>query len=565
MILLANRGLSQDYYEGINIELGHLEYDTNDVNNILEESKALANSNYESANQLLDTAFQMAINLDYKRGIAKYFMRKAFFYGNLNQIDSAKLFLNIGLEICEEMNYPDIESRMYYTWGNLNYFERDFYYAIKHHNQAIEIYKKIGDARGEGLAMNMIGNIYLEQKEDAIGEEYYRRVLSVTKNIPDSNLFKLIVWNNLASMLAKSDNIDSTVYYNKKSLNILLSDSNLLKKKYRLPLSYTNLSSAYMLADDYDKAVPLIYKSLSLLAEIGDDRQKLRLRAINHLNLAIYHSKKGETAIAEQYFDSSYKSNAENGFNDIQETVFENQYEHYKTYGKFDLALAAHENFLMYKDSSASKIQNQLVQDLKVKHQSEKKEAEIARLTEDQKIKSILIGGLVVIILLMILFVVNLVSRLRQRRTLQIAMSDKIDAQNKELTSMSLFLSEKQSIYEELSEKLNKIKADANYDNILEMGRSMKKKLKTEQGWDQFTRNFTRVHPQFIDQLGENFEKLTTNDKKLCAFIKMHMGNKDIASILNINVNSVKQSKTRLKKKLGLEAKDDLNSFIQSI
>ena len=51
----------------------------------------------------------------------------------------------------------------------------------------------------------------------------------------------------------------------------------------------------------------------------------------------------------------------------------------------------------------------------------------------------------------------------------------------------------------------------------------------------------------------------------MCAYIKMNMSTKEIANILNISDRSIQTSRYRLKKKLNLDPKIDLTTYIQAI
>jgi DNA-binding response OmpR family regulator/DNA-binding CsgD family transcriptional regulator len=70
--------------------------------------------------------------------------------------------------------------------------------------------------------------------------------------------------------------------------------------------------------------------------------------------------------------------------------------------------------------------------------------------------------------------------------------------------------------------------------------------------WDEFERRFNDVHSDFYKKLGEAHPDLTTNERKLCAFLKLNMSSKEIASITYQNLKSIDMARYRLRKKLGL-------------
>lgn len=61
------------------------------------------------------------------------------------------------------------------------------------------------------------------------------------------------------------------------------------------------------------------------------------------------------------------------------------------------------------------------------------------------------------------------------------------------------------------------------------------------------------------------YSSLTNNDIRLMALIKLDIDSSDIASALNITIESLTKAKYRLRKKLGLHSTEDLRTFIKSI
>jgi DNA-binding NarL/FixJ family response regulator len=83
-----------------------------------------------------------------------------------------------------------------------------------------------------------------------------------------------------------------------------------------------------------------------------------------------------------------------------------------------------------------------------------------------------------------------------------------------------------------------------------------------EDSWFRFNVSFDRVHPDFNKNLTDQFPELTGTDLKLCAFVRLGMSNKDIAALLNQNPDSIKVSRSRLRKKLGMEQSQNLETYL---
>ena len=63
---------------------------------------------------------------------------------------------------------------------------------------------------------------------------------------------------------------------------------------------------------------------------------------------------------------------------------------------------------------------------------------------------------------------------------------------------------------------------------------------------------FVQVHPDFYKHLSADFPDLTPNDLRLCAFVVAKLNIKEIAELNNMSADSVKNARSRLRKKLGL-------------
>ncbi len=143
-------------------------------------------------------------------------------------------------------------------------------------------------------------------------------------------------------------------------------------------------------------------------------------------------------------------------------------------------------------------------------------------------------------------------------------LEQEIVLRNNELVSSTMMLNQQKIILEDIQGLLGDIESmDA------QSGRALKKLKKLirsnaalENHWDNFRIHFEKVHPNFFALLQQRFPKLTQNDVRHCAFIRMQLSTKEIAQLLNINPTSVQISRVRLKKKLELSSSVDLREFI---
>ncbi|MEZ4933945.1 MAG: helix-turn-helix transcriptional regulator [Saprospiraceae bacterium] len=82
--------------------------------------------------------------------------------------------------------------------------------------------------------------------------------------------------------------------------------------------------------------------------------------------------------------------------------------------------------------------------------------------------------------------------------------------------------------------------------------------------WSAFKDYFGKAHRGFLHLLRSQYPDLTDAEERLFLFIKLNLSTKEIAVILGIAVSSVKKTRYRLRKRLGLEEGVDLQEFILS-
>lgn len=73
------------------------------------------------------------------------------------------------------------------------------------------------------------------------------------------------------------------------------------------------------------------------------------------------------------------------------------------------------------------------------------------------------------------------------------------------------------------------------------------------------------LHEDFFKRFKLKHEDLTIHDLRLGVYIKLGMNAKEIAELQNIKPSSVYISRSRLRKKLGLDPEDDLLGYLNSV
>ena len=116
-----------------------------------------------------------------------------------------------------------------------------------------------------------------------------------------------------------------------------------------------------------------------------------------------------------------------------------------------------------------------------------------------------------------------------------------------------------------LKEKCEKARGDVSISKLKlnEMQRLMDAYLSTEDR--TFEIQMDELHQDFYKKLKKRFPDLSSNDLRLCAYLKIGLSSKEISDILHIQPSSIFISRSRLRKKLELEIEDDLYDFLNRI
>ncbi len=144
-----------------------------------------------------------------------------------------------------------------------------------------------------------------------------------------------------------------------------------------------------------------------------------------------------------------------------------------------------------------------------------------------------------------------------------------LEHKNRELVSAALNVVEKKDILQDIAQDLSKIhKSCPDPQTKKKIGSILNKfdhEKQFDDDWEQFVYHFEQVHEDFFHRLRDKHPNLTSRDHKLCAYLRMNLSTKEIASILNITVRSAEVSRYRLRKKLGLESNEKLDEYLSHL
>lgn len=151
-------------------------------------------------------------------------------------------------------------------------------------------------------------------------------------------------------------------------------------------------------------------------------------------------------------------------------------------------------------------------------------------------------------------------------------LEDELKHKSNELASSTMSLVHQNDILQDLEQEMSKLSESVRREEpkkeitrrISEIRRSIQHNLNDDNNWERFEQSFDLVYNDLIHRLSEQYPDLKMNDRKLCAYLRLGLSSKEIASLLNTTTRSIETARYRLRKKLNLEAGDNLSEFIQN-
>ncbi len=91
---------------------------------------------------------------------------------------------------------------------------------------------------------------------------------------------------------------------------------------------------------------------------------------------------------------------------------------------------------------------------------------------------------------------------------------------------------------------------------------SLRRSASQDEFFEQFKLRFQGIHPDFDAEMLRRFPELTANDLEFCQLLKLGLSNREIGELLNISSSSVMTRKYRLRKRMGLDEGERIETHL---
>jgi tetratricopeptide (TPR) repeat protein/DNA-binding CsgD family transcriptional regulator len=596
--------------------------DTGIITSLLQKSEQFIDSDYFTSLIYANQALDSAMKIDFNKGIADSYFEIGKIYFKNSILDSSEIFYNKALEKYSEINEENLIAELnkeigilYITKANYSVAFEYFYKSVELGNEsndancynfiaeiftiqgnyikAIEYLFKALEIRDKGdnlseLASNYndIAIVYTKQNEYESAKENFYIALNIYRKLKEEQGVALCL-NNIGVILREEKQYHEALITFKEALLIYE------KLEYLKGIAYCkiNIAKIYSCLNEFNQAIEQINEANIILYKINNKLGKIKINLILG-NIYIAQNKFDK---ADSIFDSTLETAIEfNSFEDIVE-IYLNKSIIYSKNGDFEDAYNYHLLYSNSKDSIFNLEKTKQLMYLKESYEIVKKEKEIEELKFEYKLKKrqqyiliVSLLGLLFTIILLIYYLKTKSESLRKTKLLReqetkihlqekalieeknINLNQKLELKNKELTTKAILLANNNEIIQTVITDLKSVKFENKNKNQLnteinEITKNLVNNTKNK-SWEEFEFLFLEVHKDFYKNLLAKFPDLTTNEKRICAFLKLNMSTKDIAAITQQSVHSINVARTRLRKKLNIvNTNENLSSFLENI
>lgn len=157
----------------------------------------------------------------------------------------------------------------------------------------------------------------------------------------------------------------------------------------------------------------------------------------------------------------------------------------------------------------------------------------------------------------------------RRLRTLAGELQNEVDQKNAELLTQTSFIIQKNELILKIKDIVDDFYTTTKSSTLAPLYQKinalLNNNMNSEDDWKMFLIKFEEKHTGFFKRMKTLYPQLTNTDLRLCACLKLNLETKEIASLMNLSVRAVENSRYRLRKKLNIQPSQNLNEFFLGI
>lgn len=417
---------------------------------------------------------------------------------DLKKFSDAKNYASKSLKISKSLNYSKGIANTHALLGSIAEKQSLYKDALKHQNISLEIFESLNDSTGLAVTNENIGSIYEDLEQFDLAYSYFKKAQRYSQNCHTN--IQINILNNLGDVNSKTGHFNKAINYTNQALKCAKQTDN----TSQIESAYKDLARTYSEAGNYEQA----YKYLNNQSIVNEQELKRKNIEVVSTMEVLYAVKEKEAELLL--------------LNKQKQVTEVRQYIIIICAGSIILVLIG--GFIYWK---------------------KRKQHEQHLIEYKQQ-----------------LLQVDLDKKTAQEAALQREIKIKVAS----LTNYSLNIAHKNKMLSDVSKTLSKLK-DRNItlirSKLKAITEDIEADLANQNEWTELMGYFSQIHPNFFENINQiASEQLSASEMRLSMLLTLNLSSKEIANILHITPDSVRIARYRLRKKLPIDSKDDLLTFL---
>jgi DNA-binding CsgD family transcriptional regulator len=347
--------------------------------------------------------------------------------------------------------------------------------------------------------------------------------------------------------------LDSAEYYFRQTIHLARENNKVAWEG----IASGNLGNNYFIRKDYKQAVPLLQKDVAIATETKD----WGLASGSLMILADISLIRNDIGNAGKYLSAAQDYVYRSGQYERLQKLYPLLSKLNAQWGQPAKAAMYIDSALFVRDSVSRKLNALQMLRAKQAVALEQYRAEVDAIQSQKRISMLERNILISLVVMMMIAAVLIYRRqrtrsARQQQQIRKGKEDLADAA-KQLEEFARNISEKNALLEILQQKGNGDEAI-----IMQLQQST---ILTDADWEYFRRLFEKVHTGFFSRLKEKIPGLTPAETRFIALSKLDLTAKEMAAMLGIGTDAIRQYRSRLKKKLHLEGEHGIAEMVAEV
>lgn len=457
--------------------------------------------------------------------------------------------------------------------------------ALQYAYNALDIFAGLKNDSAIAEANTMLGWIFYDSENPNLSLDYHKKASVIFRRLMLEDK-ESVSFNALGLVFQQMNNNDSAYYYFEKSLGLAQKNN----MSQMVSAVFNNMGICENNRGNFEQAISLFKQALPQASATGDElriAEVLNQEAFSYLQMKDY---KKADSLLRQSRELINKSTS----NTRKEKLMDNLHTSallYEATGDYKKAYQDLREYNSVGEEIISRNKSEVIAAQHLKRETQERENKINELNAQKELRNFQLYALIAVVILLIIIAAFAYSRMRHKREKEKQqemmnqlmlkkelessiiekenLNTKLDYKNTSLKDFALFVAHNNELVNELIKEFEVLFSKIESKNYLlpENKKIIRDFLhKYEQNLERsgFNLKADEIQSDFLYNLLQKYPDLSENEQKLCSQIRHNLSSKEIASENNISVKSVEMARYRLRKRFGLNQKEDLNEFLRA-